>query len=465
MKQSNVCGEKGLAGIQWEDKDTTSTRRGGQRLSTKLSSLTFKAKGNPEERFTSLMHLLDEGFLKECFTDLKRDKAVGADGVTVGEYEENLEENLKDLVKRLRNWGYRPKPVRRVYIPKGNGKLRPLGIPSVEDKIIQMALKKILEAIYEVDFLPVSFGFREGRNCHQAVDTLYKTVMVRPTNYIADVDIEKFFDTVEHRKLMTLLSKRIADPNILRLIGRFLEVGYLEEGKYYQVEKGTPQGGVLSPLLANIYLHYALDLWFENGFKKQAIAFCQIIRYADDFVVGFQKKADAERFYLKVKDRLAEFGLKISAEKSRIIPFGRYPYLSAKQRGKKLSTFDFLGFTFYCAKSRKGNFLLGRKTAKKKFRQKMKALSQWLKAVRNVAKLEEWWKVLNLKLEGHYRYYGISGNMRELEHFYLQAISRAYKWTNRRSQKRSFNWRQFCRYLQYNPLPKPRICHPYPVLW
>jgi group II intron reverse transcriptase/maturase len=411
------------------------------------------------------MYRLNEDFLKECFACLKRDKAAGIDGVTVAEYEANLDENLKDLVSRMKAWHFRFSPARRVYIPKGNGKLRPLGIPSVEDKIVQMALKQILEAIYEVDFLPVSFGFRPGRNCHQAVDALYKAVMVRPTNYIVDVDIRNFFDTVDHKRLMALLEIRIADPNILRLIGRFLKAGYVEAGKCYQPEAGTPQGGVLSPLLANIYLHYALDTWFEEDFKSKAIAFCQLIRYADDFVVGFQKKADATEFGVRVKERLAEYGLEIAEEKSRIIPFGRYPFLSAEQSGKKLSTFDFLGFTFFCTKSRKGNFLLGRKTARKKFGQKIVALNQWLKAVRNTAKLEEWWPSLKLKLEGHYRYYGISGNMREMKQFHAQAVSRVFKWTNRRSQKRSFNFLQFCRYLQHNPLPKPRIYHPYPVLW
>jgi len=281
MKQSNVCQEKGLAGVRRGDKDTSSRLRTGTKMITKLSLLTSKARGSPKERFISLMHLFNEDFLEECFYCLKRDKAVGVDGVKVEEYEANLTENIKDLVERLRNWSYRPKPARRVYIPKGGGKLRALGIVSVEDKVVQMALKQILEAIYEVDFLPVSFGFRPGRNCHQAVDVIYKAVMVRPTNYIVDVDIERFFDAVDHKRLMALLGKRIADPNILRLISRFLKAGYLEEGKYYQVEQGTPQGSILSPLLANVYLHYVLDLWFEKGFKKEAIAYCQLIRYAD----------------------------------------------------------------------------------------------------------------------------------------------------------------------------------------
>lgn len=447
------------------DKDTSSKPRVGIRTETKLSLITSKAKENPNERFTSLMHLLNEDFLKSCFNCLKRGKAAGADGTTVAEYGESLTENIKDLVGRLRNWQYRPKPARRVYIPKGGGKMRPLGITTVEDKIVQLALKRILEAIYEADFLAVSFGFRPGRNCHQAVDTLYEAVMVRYTNYIADIDIERFFDTVDHKELMALLKKRIADPNILRLIGRFLKAGYMEEGKFHQADEGTPQGSILSPVLANVYLHYCLDLWFEQDFKKQAIAYCQLIRYADDVVATFQKKADATMFETEVVKRLARFGLKISEEKSRTIPFGRYPFASARKQGRKLDTFDFLGFNFYCTTSRKGNFLLGRKTSKKKYRQKMGELKKWLKAVRNRCKLKEWWGILGRKLEGHYRYYGISGNMKEIQSYYSQAVSKTFKWVNRRSQKKSYNWLQFCKYLQDNPLPKPRIYHFYPVLW
>jgi group II intron reverse transcriptase/maturase len=446
-------------------RETSTRHRTGEGVRTKLSRITAKAKGNAKTRFISLMYLLNEEFLEECYYGLKGDKAAGIDGETVQKYGESLKENLKDLVARMKKWQYRPKPARRVYIPKGNGKQRPLGIPAVEDKIVQMGLKRILEAIYEVDFQSVSYGFRPGRNCHQAVDALYETVMVKPTNYIADMDIEEFFDTVDHKKLIEVLKIRIADPNIIRLIGRFLRAGYMEAGKYYQTEEGTPQGGVLSPLLANIYLHYALDLWFEKRFKKGTNGHCQLIRYADDFVAAFQKKAEAERFNKEVRERLGRFGLKISEQKSRTIPFGRYPFYSAEQRGKRLATFDFLGFTFYCTKSRKGNFLLGRKTASKKYRQKIKDLKVWLKAVRNMATMEEWWGTLRRKLQGHYQYYGISGNMQEIRGYYWQVISKAFKWINRRSQKRSYNWCEYCRYLQHNPLPKPKIYRSYPVLW
>jgi len=257
-----------------------------------------------------LTHLLTVDFLRECFWELKRDKAPGLDGVTVKEYEANLGENLKDLVDRLKAWRYRPQPVRRVYIPKPNGKKRPLGIPApaVEDKIVQMALKKILEAIFEVDFLDVSFGFCPNRSCHDALDVVDKVIMTRPVNYIVDMDIEKFFDTVDHKWLMRCLEQRIKDPNLLRLIVRFLKAGVLEKGKYYQIDKGTPQGGILSPILANIYLHYILDLWFERVIKRQTIGFTQLVRYADDFVGFFQIAKEANAFGRKLRESIPKKG-------------------------------------------------------------------------------------------------------------------------------------------------------------
>ncbi|MCD6318417.1 group II intron reverse transcriptase/maturase [Candidatus Aerophobetes bacterium] len=458
-KQGNAWRAKGLAAVFWEGRDTSSTLRGGKRKSTKLSSLSFRARENPQLRFTSLAHILTLDFLKECFWELKKNEAPGVDRVRVKEYRGNLEENLKDLVERLKSKRYRPQPVRRVYIPKPKKGKRPLGIPIVEDKIVQMELKRILEAIFEVDFLDVSYGFRPGRNCHQALDVLDKVVMGKPVNYIVDMDIEKFFDTVNHKCLMKLLRKRIADPNILRLIGRLLRQEVMEEGKYHQVDNGTPQGGILSPLLANIYLHYCLDMWFEKVVKREAIGFCKLIRYCDDFVVGFQKISDARAFGKALRERLSRSGLKISKEKSRIIPFGRYPWLSTHGKGKKLKTFDFLGFTHYCTRTRKGHFRVGRKTAKAKFRQRIKELNGWLKDTCNLIELKEWWQILRLKLLGHYNYYGISGNMLKMNAFYKRAIRLTFKWMNRRSQKKSYNWTQFYRFLQYNPLPKPRIYH------
>jgi len=458
-KQGNACGAKGLAVMDRGGRDTSSTHRGGPRKSTKLSSLSVRARENPRMRFTSLAHILTMDFLRECFRELRRNKASGVDGVTVEEYGANIEEDLKDLVKRLKGRRYKPQPVRRIYISKPKGGKRPLGIPAVEDKIVQMGLKKILEAIYEADFLDVSFGFRPRRNSHQALNILNEVVMRRPVNYIVDMDIEKFFDSVDHEWMMKFLKVKIADPNILRLIGRFLRTGVIEEGKYYEVDKGTPQGGILSPLLANIYLHYCLDLWFEKRVKRQLRGYARLIRYADDFVVCFQKAEEAKGFGKALVERMRKFGLRISEEKSRIIPFGRYSYYTAQKSGRKLATFDFLGFTHYCTRTRRGYFRLGRKTSKEKVRQRLKETNQWLKDIRNMVKLKVWWEVLRQKLIGHYHYYGVSGNMAELKIYYEQVVKLAYKWINRRSQKRSYNGIRFYRYLKYNPLPKPKIYH------
>ncbi|MBI5199214.1 MAG: group II intron reverse transcriptase/maturase [Nitrospirae bacterium] len=429
------------------------------RLATKLTSLTQRARRSPKYKFISLAHLLTEDFLLGCFLELKRDKAPGVDGVTLKEYEVNLEENIRDLVGRLKANRYRPQPVRRVFIPKPNGERRPLGIPALEDKIVQMGIKKILEAIFEVDFVDVSYGFRPNRSCHQALDVLDKVVMTKPVNYVVDVDIEKFFDSVDHKWLMECLRQRIKDSRLLRIIGRFLKSGVIEEGKYLETDRGTPQGGILSPLLANIYLHYILDLWFEKKVKRELKGYTHLIRYADDFVVVFQAGIEAKRFVEMLKERLNKFGLKLKEDKTRVIEFGRYVWQKAQSEGRKVATFDFLGFTHYCDKTRRGKFKLGRKTSRKKFWQKVKETNHWLKKVRNLVELQEWWKVLRQKLIGHYRYYGMSGNMAGIRAFHEEVSKLAYKWINRRSQKKSYTFRQYCRFKEYNPLPEPKIYH------
>jgi len=428
-------------------------------MTTGLASLTLRAREDPKSKFISLAHLLTEDFLRECFWELKRDKASGVDGVSVQEYGVNLEENLKGLVGKLKAKQYRPQPVRRVYIPKPDGSKRGLGIPAVEDKIVQMGIKKILEAIFEVDFMDVSFGFRPNRSCHDALDVLDKTIMTRPVNYVVDMDIEKFFDTIDHGWLMRCLRERIRDTSLLRLIGRFLKAGVMEEGKYIEVNKGTPQGGIISPILANIYLHYILDLWFEKAVKKQFKGYAQLIRYGDDFIVCFQSSREAKDFEEMLGQRLDKFGLRIAEGKSRVIGFGRYEWEKAQQEGKRVASFDFLGFTHYCDKTRRGKFKLGRKTSSKRFRQKLKATNQWLRSVRNQVKLAEWWKVLGLKLVGHYRYYGMSGNLSALRKFSRETSKLAYKWINRRSQRKSFTFAQYCKFKKYNPLPEPKIYH------
>jgi group II intron reverse transcriptase/maturase len=459
MKFCNENRGKGVAGMRRDTRDTSARHRTGEQAGTKLESLTRRARENPRYKFLTLAYLLTEDFLKRCFWELKRDKASGIDRVTVKEYEVRLEENIKELVARLKGKKYRPQPVRRVYIPKGEGSKRGLGIPTVEDKIVQMGVKKILEAIFEADFLEVSFGFRPNRSCHDALDVLDKVIMTKPVNYIVDMDIEKFFDTIDHKWLMEALRQRVKDPSMLRLIARLLKAGIMEEGKFIETERGTPQGGILSPLLANIYLHYILDLWFERRVKRQLRGYAKLIRYADDFIVCFQNGNEAKAFGEALRERLSKFGLRIAEGKSRVIEFGRYVWQRAQGKGEKVATFDFPGFTHYCDKTRRGKFKLGRKTARKKFIQKTKEMNQWLKKVRNLVKLDNWWQVLRLKMAGHYRYYGISGNMPAMRAYYTKMLRCAHKWINRRSQRKSYNWQQFLKFVKYNPLPLPKIYH------
>src|SRR4030067_1357528 len=434
-------------------------------MTTKLMSKTqkaitviaLKAKEDPECEFTALAHLLTEEFLKECFRELKKGKSPGIDGVTVGEYAKKLDENITDLVARLKTKQYKPQPVLRVYIQKSNGDKRPLGIPAVEDKIVQMAIKMILEAIFEQDFIDTSYGFRPNRSCHVALIELDQIIMNAPVNFVVDMDISKFFDTVDHKCLMEFLKQRIVDPSLLQLISRFLKSGIMEEGDYFETDQGTPQGGVLSPVLANVYLHYVLDMWFKTEVIPQLNGYSQLIRYADDFIVCFEKEEEARVFGVALRHRMEKFGLTISEEKSKIIEFGRCECLRAKKKGRKCGTFDFLGFTHFCDKTRRGKFKVGRKTSRKKFTQKMKDMNVWLKSIRNRVELNEWWKLLRPKLLGHYRYYGMSGNIRLLQNFYDHTVRLAFKWINRRSQKKSYRWDQFHHFIQLNPLQKPKI--------
>jgi len=466
LKQGNACGGKGLTVVPESKGKHTLHTEAGSSVETRLGILTEKARANPKLRFTSLAHYLNEDFLRGCFMEIKRkkalggrDKAPGVDGMGVEEYGENLEVNLKGLVARMKAKSYRPQPVRRAYIPKPDGKQRPLGIPAVEDRVVQLGIAKILSAVFEVDFLENSYGFRPNRNPHQALEGIDRAIMTKPVNYVVDMDIERYFDSVSHDWLMKCLGVRINDPSLMRLVARFLKSGVVEDGKLEATEVGTPQGGNLSPVLSNIFLHYVLDLWYEKKVKPNLKGYSKFCRFADDFVVCLERQEDAETFGELLRERLEKFGLKVSEKKSRVIEFGRTAWKKCQQGGSKVETFDFLGFTHYCDRTRRGGFKLGRKTSSKKLRAKLIAANLWLKSIRNVTKLTVWWPVFQAKLRGHYNYYGVSGNMREMKAFYHKTERMAFKWINRRSQRNSFTWEEFGYFLRWNPLPQPRILH------
>lgn len=429
-------------------------------MQVKLNQIARRAKQDKRLKFTSLIHHVNEANLAECYQELKRNKACGIDGETVEAYGKNLEERLIQLVESMKSKQYRPKPVKRVYIPKaGKSEKRGLGIPSVEDKLVQVMLKKILEQIYEAEFLDVSYGFRPGLSCHDAVKTLDKAVMTKPINYIVEVDIKGFFDNVSHYWLQRCLEEKITDKHLVWLVRQFLKAGVVEDGKQIATDLGTPQGGVISPLLANIYLHYVLDLWFKKKIEPQAKGRMELIRYCDDFVVCCESEKDAKNLLELLQARLGQFGLEVSEEKTKILKFGRQVWKQSLRSKEKVDTFTFLGFTHYCVKSRRGYFVMGHKTSKDNLSRKLKEIKEWLKRIRNQLRLKEWWPVLKSKLTGHYNYFGVSGNYRCLQKFYDQVLFTVFKWINRRSQKKSMNFDQYLNYLQWNPLPTPRICY------
>lgn len=427
-------------------------------METKLLRIAELAKSDPKMKFTSLAHLLNVQSLIQCHHELPNNKATGVNGTTKEQYAESLEENIMDLTSRLKSKSYRPVPVRRMYIPKLNSnKRRPLGIPEHEDKIVQKGIAKVLNAIYENDFLDCSFGFRPNRNCHDALKILNFYVEKRLVSYVVDVDIKGFFDNVDHKWMMEFLKHRITDPNLLRIISRFLKGGYMEEGRRYKTDKGTPQGGVISPILANVYLHYVLDLWFEKVVRKQCEGQAYIVRYADDFVCCFQHKMEAMQFYESLKLRLKKFNLEIAEDKTKVIPFGRFAENNAKRTGNgKPATFDFLGFTHYCGKSKQGKFRVKRKSSRKKVQGKLKESKEWLKSNRN-KNIHLIMERFRRSLVGYYNYYCITDNSQTVNDFKEKIEILLFKWLNRRSQRNSFTWDKFRLFLQMFPLPKPRI--------
>ena len=428
-------------------------------VETKLQYIAEKAREDSAPIFTNLYHVLNVDLFRLCFNELRGNAAVGIDKVTKAQYEVHLEQNLQNLADRVQRMGYKPLPVRRIYIPKvGSSKMRPLGIPALEDKIVQLGLVKLLQGIYEEDFIDNSYGFRPGRSCHDALRELNRVVESQQTNYIVEADIKGFFDNVEHEWMIKFMEHRIKDSRVLRLINRFLKAGVMEDGVLSVSEKGTPQGGIISPLLANIYLHYALDIWFENRYKRISCrGAASIIRYADDFVVCFKYEDDARHFEEALGNRLAEFGLEVEPSKTKTLAFGPIALAKAKREGTKPETFDFLGFTHYCSISRKGGrFRMKRKTSRKKFKAKIKAFKEWLKSARTLP-TKDIMRLTKAKLTGHFAYYGITDNYEGIASFARKAERLLYKWLNRRGRRKSMNWEKLSQLLTRNAFPTPRI--------
>lgn len=419
-------------------------------MQTSLQGIAQKAREQKKHRFQDLYRMLNEEFLQDCWRKIRKDAAYGVDEVSAREYEKDLEGNIRDLVERLKRGRYRARLVRRKYIPKGEGKMRPLGIPVVEDKLLQMGVKRILEAIYEQEFLRCSYGYRPGVGALHAVDDLTVKLQFGRYEYVVEADIKSYFDNVDHEWVMRMLELRIDDGPFLRLIAKWLKAGILEpDGEVVHPVTGTPQGGIVSPVIANVYLHYVLDLWFQKKVKKHSRGEACLIRYADDFVCAFQYRRDAERFYRVLSKRLGKFGLEVSVEKTRVMKFSRYD-----RPGK--ARFDFLGFEFRWGKDRSGKPNVKRRTSRKKLRRSLKNFTAWCKENRHQP-LDVLFKKLNGKLRGYYAYYGVIGNYGSLKVFFREAVRILFKWLNRCSQRRSYNWTGFQELLKLFKIERPRI--------
>ena len=412
-------------------------------------------------QFTTLWHhVYDLDRLRVAYLSLKREAAPGVDGETWRHYGEDREKNLQDLSERLKRGAYRAKPVRRAYIPKSDGKQRPLGVTVLEDKIVQRALVEVLNAIYETDFLGFSYGFRPGRSPHDALNALMAGIVTRKVSWVLDADIRGYFDSIDHEWLVKMVKHRIADKRVTRHIRKWLQAGVMEQGIKFQPEEGVPQGGSISPLLANIYLHYVLDLWVDQWRKKQARGDIIIVRFADDFIIGFQHREEAVRFLEVLRERFQRFGLELNADKTRLLEFGRYAAERRAKRGQgKPETFDFLGFTHSCGRTRDGKFVVNRRSMRKRIRAKLKGLKEELRRRLHdpIPEVGRWLRVVLL---GHYRYYGIPGNSKKIEVFLYQVSRLWYKTLQRRSQRHRLNWDRMNRFIS-RWLPRPRIYHPY----
>ena len=420
---------------------------------TRLQRIAELARAHPERAFHSIHHAIDVDLLREAYRRTRKSGAPGIDGETAAQFASQLEVRLEALLEKLRTGVYRAPPVRRVHIPKGDGsKTRPIGIPTFEDKVLQRAVTMVLEAIYEQDFHPGSFGFRPGRSAHQALQAVWELLMEMNGGWVVEVDIEAFFDSMDHSHLKGFLDRRVTDGTLRRAIHKWLRAGVLEGGATHHPEHGTPQGGVISPLLANVYLHEVLDVWFETEVKPRLRGRAELIRYADDFVIVCKHEEDARRVFDVLPKRFARFGLRLHPAKTRVVRFERP---QDRRQEPRPETFDLLGLTHYWGVSRKGNLVVRRKTAKSRLSRAITAIRRWCRDHRHVA-LPLQHKHLSAKLRGHYNYYGITGNMRSLVAVRYHAMMAWWKWLQRRNH-RPFRWAAFAALLARLPLPPPRI--------
>jgi group II intron reverse transcriptase/maturase len=427
-------------------------------MSTQIDRLTELAKEDTKRQFYSIAHMITPEALYAAFRGLRKKASAGVDGVRYEEYEKDAARNIQTLHERLKNGKYQAQPLRRVYIPKENGKQRPISIPALEDKIVQKAVGEILNAIYEQDFLDCSYGFRPGRGQHQALDEVGRVICTRPTGWVLEIDVTAYFDTIVREHLMEMIEKRVRDGSVLRLIRKWIQVGVIDEGRLLVSETGTGQGQTISPLLANIYLHFVLDEWFENEVKPRLKGAAYEIRFADDAVLCFQYKEDAEKVMEVLPKRFAKYGLTIHPEKTRLLEFGRYAEENAKRQGKKPATFDFLGFTHVCARSRRGKFTVHVRTMKKRFRRSLKAIAEWCQENRHLP-VGEQQKTLNAKLRGHYQYYGRPTNYQSIWRFSQEVRHIWRKWLSRRTRGKEMTVETFVGLLRAHPLLPPRILH------
>lgn len=427
-------------------------------FSPKVHALADRARRIRNEPLKTLMHVVDREWLQEAWKRLRKGGAVGLDHVTTADYEQTLDTNLDQVLNKLQHNQYRATPVRRVYIPKADGRLRPLGILTVEDKLVQRAIELILTPIYEQEFLPMSYGFRPGRSAHQAIAAVKAVIATKPVGWVVDVDLHSFFDELDHAHLRMFLQHRIADQRILRLIGKWLTAGVLEEGKLERMASGAPQGAGISPLLANVYLHYVLDLWVTKIVPKYLRGEIWAFRYADDVLFCFHYRSDALKFLTALRKRLAKFGLRLNEAKTKLCRFGRFAERDRRERGEARSTFTFLGFTFYNRLSRQGKYTVGTKTAGKRLRGCMTRLTQWCKENRHQA--VDWQaRYLNAVLRGHYYYYGVTGNFRAVAAFYRHTVRQWHRYLSRRSQRSYILWEKFEGILARHPLLRPTLPH------